>query len=197
MHFNAVCAYLAFFLVSSACAAPHLEVRANSDTAVSPESSSKSLANSDTHVSSKPSSGVQESESRYEATFMATGRGSRARRITVTTDHDKRVAKLIQKAAKEKWGKVVKISEIDLFGEYYISNNDAIPFSLKAPFPECPCEGEAFYQTYDSEGKPKTGAGKIYSLNPRKVIYDTANKLWQQPSGVAAAPRSSSSPPAL
>ncbi|KAJ3979014.1 hypothetical protein F5890DRAFT_1095354 [Lentinula detonsa] len=193
MHFNAVCAYLAFFLVSSAYAAPHLEVRANSDTAVIPESSSKALANSDTHVGSKPSSGVQESEIRYEATFIDTGRGRGARRITVTPDHDERVAKLIQKAAKEKWGKAVKISEIDLFGEYYTSNNDAIPFNLKAPFPECPCEGEALYQTYNSEGKPKTGAGKIYSLDPRKVIYDTANKLWKKTTDVAAAPR----PPAL
>ncbi|KAJ3743793.1 hypothetical protein DFH05DRAFT_1251538 [Lentinula detonsa] len=161
MHFNAVCAYLAFFLVSSAYAAPHLEVRANSNTKVSTESSS----------------GAQKSEIRYEATFRNAGRGRATRRIAVTTEHDDRVVKLIQKAAKEKWGKTIETSEIHLVGNSYTSNTNAIPFSLKAPFPECPCEGEAFYQTYNSEGKPKTGAGKIYSLNPRQVIYDTANEV--------------------
>ncbi|KAJ3881541.1 hypothetical protein F5051DRAFT_396679 [Lentinula edodes] len=172
MRFNAIWAYLALSLFSAVYAAPLSEADADRTT----------LAHSDSP------SGVlharRDGRDEYVVTFTKSGGGGRAARTKVVTPEDKdRVEALIITAAKKKWNMQVDPSKIMFRGNQYTSNTDAVPFTLKAPgLKECnplPCKGEALYHVLNANNNPELGAGTISSQLPPKIIYDSANEIWE------------------
>ncbi|KAJ3868436.1 hypothetical protein EV359DRAFT_60617 [Lentinula novae-zelandiae] len=177
MRFNAIWAYLALSIVSAVYAAPLSEADAGITRLARSDLSSVSHARRD--------------GGEYVATFTLTksgggrGRGPvRSLKAQAATPSDiARVKALIIRAAKEKWDQDIDPSEIVIVGNQYTSNTDAVPFTLKAPgLKECnplPCKGEALYHVFNANNKPELGAGTISSQLPPKIIYDSANKIWE------------------